>query len=177
MQALLCHEHRALFTSHPCSTTLWVWLSISQLSSFCRKQAQSPTQVTRLLPCSGVGWELGETLDPRPTEQTCGNDGVCTSALCLYILHLNTWHHALYTGPDFLNVESDLIVFCMQLDVLVHAYPLRNYYPCREWIYPSPPQASSCPFEIAFLLAPSRQPHPPSQHQSVFCHYWLVCIF
>ena len=61
-----------------------------------------------------------------PLNRPAGNDGVCPSALCLYILCLDTRHRALYTGLDFLNVESSLIVFCMHLGVWAHAYPLRN---------------------------------------------------
>lgn len=112
-EALLCHEHCTLFTSHPHSTKLWVWLFISQLlSSFCRKQAQCPTQVAKLPPCSGVAWELRETLDSRiHWTDLRGNDGVCPSALRLYILRLNTWHQVLDTWLDFLNIESSLIIF------------------------------------------------------------------
>lgn len=50
-----------------------------------------------------------------PLNRPAGNYGVCASALCLYILHLDTWYHALYTEPDFLNVESSLIVFVCNL--------------------------------------------------------------
>lgn len=67
-----------------------------------------------------------------PLNRPAGNDGVCPSALCLYISCLDTRHRALYTGLDFLNAESSLIVFCMQLGVWAHAYPLRNDYPSRE---------------------------------------------
>ena len=50
-----------------------------------------------------------------PLNRPAGNHRVCASALCLYILHLDTWYHALYTEPDFLNIESSLIVFVCNL--------------------------------------------------------------